>query len=124
MNKFGKCRLGLAGTLLLGLCIITAAAVKQSSIVAVISFLVMGLLGAVLSAQYKIETYRVIGEQSPGAYERILKEGEFPEQGRPPLPESVETLLKQNRRFQHFAAWLPVLEMVLFFGVQIITRKG
>lgn len=124
MDKYTKCRLGLAGTLLLGLVIIAVAAVKRSSVAAVLAFLVMGLLGAVLSAQYKMETYRVIGEQSPGAYDRILAEGEFPGAGRPPLPENVETLLKKNRRFQHLAAWLPILEMLLFFVLQIALRKG
>lgn len=124
MDKCKKCRLGLAGTLLLGLIIIVAAAVKKSGLVAVLAFLVMGLLGAVLAAQYKMETYRIIGEQSPGAYERILKEGEFPEAGKPPLPGDVQALLKRNRRFQHLAAWLPILEMVLFFIMQILMRKA
>lgn len=104
MDKFKQCGLGLAGTLVLGLGIIIVAALKKSGIAAVLAFLVMGLLGAVLSAQYKIETYRVIGEQSPGAYERIVQEGEFPEAGRPPYPPEVQALLKKNRRFQHLAA--------------------
>lgn len=124
MDKFAKCRLGLAGTLLLGLVIIAIAALKESGLAAVIAFLVMGLLGAVLAVQYKIETYRIIGEQSPGAYERIVKEGEFPERGRPPLPGEVQELLKKNRRFQHRAAWLPILEMVLFFALQVMLRKA
>ena len=66
MDKFAKCHLGLAGTLLLGIAVIAVAGVKKSGLAAVLAFLVMGLLGAVLAAQYKMETYRVIGEQSPG----------------------------------------------------------
>jgi len=124
MDKFAKCHLGLAGTLLLGIAVIAVAGVKKSGLAAVLAFLVMGLLGAVLAAQYKMEIYRVIGEQSPGAYERIVREGEFPEAGRPPLPPDVAELLRKNRRFQHRAAWLPILEMVLFFVMQVILKEA
>lgn len=124
VDKFTKCHLGLAGTLLLGIAVIAVAGMKKSGLAAVLAFLVMGLLGSVLAAQYKMETYRVIGEKSPGAYERILKEGEFQVAGRPPLPGDVEELLRKNRRFQHRAAWLPILEMVLFFVMQMILKEA
>lgn len=124
MDKFAKCHLGLAGTLLLGFAIIVVAGMKKSGLAAVIAFLVMGLLGAVLAAQYKIETYRIIGEKSPGAYERIVQEGELPEAGKPPLPADVRDLLKKNRRFQRRAAWLPILEMVVYFMIQVILKEA
>lgn len=124
MDKFAKCHLGLAGTLLLGVAIIVVAGMKKSGLAAVIAFLVMGLLGAVLAAQYKIETYRIIGEKSPGAYERIVQEGELPEAGKPPLPADVRDLLKKNRRFQRRAAWLPILEMVVYFMIQVILKEA
>lgn len=124
MDKFAKCHLGLAGTLLLGFAIIVVAGMKKSGLAAVIAFLVMGLLGAVLAAQYKIETYRIIGEKSPGAYERIVREGELPEAGKPHLPADVRDLLKKNRRFQRRAAWLPILEMVVYFMIQVILKEA
>lgn len=123
MNKLMKYRLSLAAALLLGLAVIVLAGVKKNVLLAIIAFLVMGLWGAVLSARYKIEIYRIIGAESPGAYDRIIREGEFPDKSSPPLPEDVQMMLKRNRRFQRLAAWLPILEMILFFAVQVLLRE-
>ena len=104
MDKFAKCHLGLAGTLLLGIAVIAVAGVKKSGLAAVLAFLVMGLLGAVLAAQYKMEIYRVIGEQSPGAYERIVREGEYSHrvesQGRDEMAQLADEFNQLTDRLQ------------------------
>ncbi len=124
MNKLKQYRIFIGVLTAAALAVSAMAALRENAMIAMIAVLVLGLGAAVLNAKYKIEVYRIIGEENPGSYERLIREGSEPAKGCPPYPPAVQKLLKGQHRFQLLATWLPILDIAFFCLVGIVTRQG
>lgn len=124
MNKLKQYQVFIGVLTAAAMAVSAVAALRENAMIAMIAVLVLGLGAAVLNAKYKIEVYRIIGEEHPGSYERLVREGSEPAAGRPPYPPAVQKLLKGQRRFQLLATWLPILDIAFFCLVGILTRQG
>lgn len=123
MNKLKQYQLTLAGAVVLAVVVTVFAVTRKSSILMLLPFIALGLLGSILTGQYKMETYRIIGEVSPGSYERLLREGEVIQKDGVPYPKEVEALVKGYERFRKLATWLPMETLVVGLIADMILRN-
>lgn len=123
MNKLKQYQLTLGVAVALGAVVTVFAVTRKSSILMLLPFIVLGLLGSILSGQYKMETYRMIGEISPGSYDRLLRDGEVIKKDGIPYPQEVVALVKRYERFRKLATWLPMATLVVGLVAEAVLRN-
>lgn len=123
MNKLKQYRLLMAALTAAALIGTACIATRHNATIALVIVVVLGLGAAMLNARYKMATWEVIGQISPGSYDRLVREETAPVENAPPYPKDVEALLKSWRRFQKLATWMPMLDIVVYFIVELLLRQ-
>lgn len=116
-------RLLLAMTVV-GIALTVFAALTKNTILAIMIFVVQGTLGSVLNAKYRNEVFREVSELDEGIYNDLLHTVDISpkaaeKEGRP-YPAEIAAMLNDCLRVQFLNKWMPIIEVALFFVMQIV----
>jgi len=123
MSELKQIKSQLWAMVFVGICVTVMAAVRQNTVLAIIIFVAQGTLGSVLNAKYRNEVFRLIEEQNPGLYNDLLSVPDVSpkaaEKRGAPYPADVAQLLTGMLRVQTLNKWMPFVEVLLFFVIQV-----
>lgn len=118
-----KIKQQLAAMVVVGLALTVYAALHQNTILAIIIFVAQGTLGSTLNAKYRNEVFREISELNPGVYNDLRSVADISpkaaeKEGRP-YPADIAAMLNDCLRVQKLNTWMPIIEVLLFFVLQV-----
>ena len=107
-----------------GLALTVYAAFHQNTILAIIIFVAQGTLGSTLNAKYRNEVFREVSELDEGIYNDLRMAADISpkaaeKEGRP-YPAEIAALINDCLRVQKLNTWMPIVEVALFFVMQIV----
>ena len=107
-----------------GIALTVFAALHKNTTLAIIVFVAQGTLGSVLNAKFRNEVFREIKEIDEGLYNDMLHTPDISpkaaeREGRP-YPHEVAQQLQACLRVQSLNKWMPILEVLLFFVMQVV----
>ena len=107
-----------------GIALTVFAALHQNTVLAIIIFVAQGTLGSVLNAKYRNEIFRQVSELDEGVYNDLLQVADISpkvaeKEGRA-YPAEIAALLNEVLLVQKLNKWMPILEVLLFFLLQIV----
>ncbi len=110
--------------ILAGLALTVFAAVHQNTVLAIIIFVAQGTLGSVLNVKFQNEVFREISQVDEGIYNDLLHSTDISpkaaeKEGRP-YPAEIAPMLTACLRVRSINKWMPFLEVLLFFVMQIV----
>ena len=124
MNEIKQMKGQLLGMIVAGLALTVFAAFHQNTILAIIIFVAQGTLGSVLNAKYRNEIFRQVSRLDEGVYNDLLRATDISpkaaeKEGRA-YPAEIAAMVNDCLRVQKLTKWMPMLEVALFFVMQII----
>ncbi|MBQ3009635.1 MAG: hypothetical protein IJD81_00430 [Oscillospiraceae bacterium] len=119
-----KIKQQLITMVVVGLVLTVYAALHQNTILAIIIFVAQGTLGSTLNAKYRNEVFFEISELDEGIYNDLRMVSDISpkaaeKEGRP-YPAEIAAMLNDCLRVQKLNTWMPIIEVALFFVMQII----
>ena len=113
----------LLAMVVFGIALTVFAALHQNTILAIIIFVAQGTMGSVLNAKYRNEIFREVSELDAGIYNDLLQVTDISpktaeKEGRP-YPAEIAALLNECLHVQKLNKWVPIVEVLLFFALQI-----
>ena len=114
----------LIAMVVVGLALTVYAAFHQNTILAIIIFVAQGTLGSTLNAKYRNEVFREVSELDEGIYNDLRMAADISpkaaeKEGRP-YPAEIAVLINDCLRVQKLNTWMPIVEVALFFVMQIV----
>ena len=114
----------LLAMIVAGLVLTVFAALHKNTTLAIIIFVAQGTLGSVLNAKFRNEVFREIKEIDAGLYTDLLHTPDISpkaaeREGRA-YPHEVAQQLQACLRVQALNKWMPILEVLLFFVMQVV----
>ena len=124
MNEIKQMKGQLLGMIVAGIALTVFAALHQNTILAIIIFVAQGTLGSVLNAKYRNEIFRQVSELDEGVYNDLLRATDISpktaeKEGRA-YPAEIAAMLNEVILVQRLNKWMPILEVALFFVMQIV----
>ena len=124
MNETKQMKGQLLGMIVAGIALTVFAALHQNTILAIIIFVAQGTLGSVLNAKYRNEIFRQVSELDEGIYNDLLQVADISpktaeKEGRA-YPADIAAMLNEVILVQRLNKWMPILEVALFFVMQIV----
>lgn len=124
MEQLKQMKGQLAAMVLAGLALTVYAALYQNTILAIIIFVAQGTLGSTLNVKYRNEVYRRVSELDEGIYNDLLQAVDISpkaaeREGRA-YPAEIAALVRDCLRMQAWTKWMPIVEVLLFFVLQIV----
>ena len=124
MNDIKQMKGQLLAMIVAGIALTVFAALHQNTILAIIIFVAQGTLGSVLNAKYRNEIFRQVSEMDEGVYNDLLQVADISpkaaeREGRA-YPAEIADLLNEVLLVQRLNKWMPILEVALFFVMQIV----
>jgi len=124
MGDKKQMKLQLAAMIVVGLALTVYAALHQNTILAIIIFVAQGTVGSTLNAKYRNEVFREISELDEGIYNDLRMVADISpktaeKEGRP-YPADIAAMLSECLLVQKLNTWMPILEVALFFVMQIV----
>lgn len=118
-----KIKQQLAAMVVVGLALTVYAALHQNTILAIIIFVAQGTLGSTLNAKYRNEVFREVSELDEGIYNDLRSVADISpkaaeKEGRP-YPADIAAMLNDCLRVQKLNTWMPIIEVLLFFVLQV-----
>ena len=124
MSELKQMKTQLWAMVFVGICITIMAAVRQNTILAIIVFVALGTLGSVLNAKYRNEVMREISEIDPAIYNDVQSSADISpkaaEMRGTPYPAEVSALLNDWLRVLCMNKWMPIIEVLIFFVLQVM----
>lgn len=124
MDELKQIKAQLMAMIVVGVCVTVMAATKQNTILAIIIFVAQGTLGSVLNAKYRNEVFRLIEERDPRLYNDLCSMSDISpkaaEKRGMPYPDDVAELIGGMLRVQTLNKWMPMIEVLLFFVIQVV----
>ena len=123
MNDIKQMKGQLAAMIVAGFALTVFAALHQNTVLAIIIFVAQGTLGSVLNAKYRNEVFRQVSELDEGVYNDLLQVADISpkaaeREGRA-YPAEIAAMLNEVILVQRLNKWMPMLEVLLFFVLQI-----
>ena len=123
MNDIKQMKGQLAAMIVAGFALTVFAALHQNTVLAIIIFVAQGTLGSVLNAKYRNEVFRRVSELDEGVYNDLLQVADISpkaaeKEGRA-YPAEIAAMLNEVILVQRLNKWMPILEVLLFFVLQI-----
>ena len=123
MNDIKQMKGQLAAMIVAGFALTVFAALHQNTVLAIIIFVAQGTLGSVLNAKYRNEVFRQVSELDEGVYNDLLQVADISpkaaeREGRA-YPAEIAAMLNEVILVQRLNKWMPFLEVLLFFVLQI-----
>lgn len=123
MAERNQMKVQLAAMVMIGLVLTVFAALRQNTILAIIIFVAQGTLGSTLNAKYRNAVFEELSETHPGVYNDLRSVADISpkaaeKRGRP-YPDEVAALLKECLLVQKLNTWMPILEVFVFFVMQV-----
>ena len=123
MNDIKQMKGQLAAMIVAGFALTVFAALHQNTVLAIIIFVAQGTLGSVLNAKYRNEVFRQVSELDEGVYNDLLQVADISpkaaeKEGRA-YPAEIAAMLNEVILVQRLNKWMPILEVLLFFVLQI-----
>ncbi len=114
----------MAAMVFAGFALTIFAALHQNTILSIIVFVAQGTLGSTINAKYRNEVFREISERDPAVYNDLLNAVDISpkaaeKEGRP-YPAEIAAMLWDCLRVQTLNKWMPFLEVLLFFALQVM----
>ena len=124
MNDIKQMKGQLAAMIVAGFALTVFAALHQNTVLAIIIFVAQGTLGSVLNAKYRNEVFRQVSELDEGVYNDLLQVADISpkaaeREGRA-YPVEIAAMLNEVILVQRLNKWMPILEVLLFFVLQIV----
>ena len=124
MNDIKQMKGQLAAMIVAGFALTVFAALHQNTVLAIIIFVAQGTLGSVLNAKYRNEVFRQVSELDEGVYNDLLQVADISpkaaeREGRA-YPAEIAAMLNEVILVQRLNKWMPILEVLLFFVLQIV----
>ena len=124
MGDRKQMKLQLAAMIAVGLVLTVYAALHQNTILAIIIFVAQGTVGSTLNAKFRNEVFREVSELDEGIYNDLRMVADISpktaeKEGRP-YPADIAAMLKECLLVQKLNTWMPILEVALFFVMQIV----
>ena len=123
MDELKQMKTQLWAMIAVGLCVTVMAATRQNTVLAIIIFVAQGTLGSVLNAKYRNEVFRIIEERDPRLYNDLQSTAALSpkaaEQRGMPYPDYAAELIGGMLRVQTLNKWMPIIEVLLFFVIQV-----
>ena len=124
MNDIKQMKGQLAAMIVAGFALTVFAALHQNTVLAIIIFVAQGTLGSVLNAKYRNEVFRRVSELDEGVYNDLLQVADISpktaeKEGRA-YPAEIAAMLNEVLLVQRLNKWMPILEVLLFFVLQIV----
>ena len=124
MNDIKQMKGQLAAMIVAGFALTVFAALHQNTVLAIIIFVAQGTLGSVLNAKYRNEVFRQVSELNEGVYNDLLQVSDISpkaaeREGRA-YPAEIAAMLNEVILVQRLNKWMPILEVLLFFVLQIV----
>ena len=124
MNDIKQMKGQLAAMIVAGFALTVFAALHQNTVLAIIIFVAQGTLGSVLNAKYRNEVFRQVSELDEGVYNDLLQVADISpkaaeKEGRA-YPAEIAAMLNEVILVQRLNKWMPILEVLLFFVLQIV----
>ena len=124
MNDIKQMKGQLAAMIVAGFALTVFAALHQNTVLAIIIFVAQGTLGSVLNAKYRNEVFRQVSELDEGVYNDLLQVSDISpkaaeREGRA-YPAEIAAMLNEVILVQRLNKWMPILEVLLFFVLQIV----
>ena len=124
MEERKRIKLQLMLMVLVGIVLTVFAAFTKNTIIAIIVFVAQGTLGSVLNAKYRNEVFREISELDQGIYNDLCSVADISpktakKEGRD-YGETVDSMLIDYMRVQKLNTWMPIVEVLVFFILQIV----
>ena len=124
MNDIKQMKGQLAAMIVAGFALTVFAALHQNTVLAIIIFVAQGTLGSVLNAKYRNEVFRQVSELDEGVYNDLLQVSDISpktaeKEGRA-YPAEIAAMLNEVILVQRLNKWMPILEVLLFFVLQIV----
>ena len=124
MNDIKQMKGQLAAMIVAGFALTVFAALHQNTVLAIIIFVAQGTLGSVLNAKYRNEVFRQVSELDEGVYNDLLQVADISpkaaeREGRA-YPAEIAAMLNEVILVQRLNKWMPFLEVLLFFVLQIV----
>ena len=114
----------LVAMIVAGFALTVFAGVTKNTILAIIIFVAQGTLGSVLNVKFRNEAFREIKEIDEGLYNDLLQTPDISpkaaERAGRPYPAEVARQLNACLRVQALNKWMPILEVLLFFVLQVV----
>ena len=124
MAERNQMKVQLAAMVMVGLVLTVFAALHQNTILAIIVFVAQGTLGSTLNAKYRNGVMEEISETHPGVYNDLRSVADISpkaaEKRGQPYPDEVAALLKECLLVQKLNTWMPILEVLVFFVLQVV----
>ena len=123
MNDIKQMKGQLAAMIVAGFALTVFAALHQNTVLAIIIFVAQGTLGSVLNAKYRNEVFRQVSRLDEGIYNDLLQVVDISpktaeKEGRA-YPAEIAAMLNEVILVQRLNKWMPILEVLLFFVLQI-----
>lgn len=124
MNDIKQMKGQLAAMIVAGFALTVFAALHQNTVLAIIIFVAQGTLGSVLNAKYRNEVFRQVSQLDEGVYNDLLQVADISpktaeKEGRA-YPAEIAAMLNEVILVQRLNKWMPILEVLLFFVLQIV----
>lgn len=124
MNERKQMKGQMLAMVIAGIALTVFAALHQNTILAIIIFVAQGTLGSVLNAKYRNEAFREVSELDEGIYNDLLQVTDISpkaaeKEGRA-YPAEIAALLNECLLVQKVNKWMPIIEVALFFVLQIV----
>ena len=123
MAERNQMKLQLAVMVVAGLVLTVFAAVTKNTILAIIIFVAQGTLGSVLNAKYRNQVFEEIAALDAGLYNDLCATADISpkaaEKRGAPYPAPVALLLTECLRVQSLNKWMPIVEVLIFFVLQV-----
>ena len=124
MDTKQQMKVQMAAMVVVGLALTVYAALHQNTVLAIIIFVAQGTLGSVLNVKYRNEVFREISELDEGVYNDLLHAVDISpkaaeKEGRP-YPADIVPMIEGCLRVQTLNKWMPILEVLLFFVMQVV----
>lgn len=124
MDTKQQMKVQLTAMVVVGLALTVYAALHQNTVLAIIIFVAQGTLGSTLNAKYRNEVFRQVSELDEGVYNDLLRAVDISpkaaeKEGRP-YPAEIAALVQGCLRVQTLNKWMPILEVLLFFVMQVV----
>ena len=124
MAERKQMKLQLAAMVAFGLCLTVYAALHQNTILAIIIFVAQGTLGSTINAKFRNAVFEELSETHPGVYSDLRAVADISpkaaEKRGQPYPTEVAVLLRECLLVQKLNTWMPILEVFLFFVMQVV----
>lgn len=124
MNERNQMKVQLTAMVVVGLVLTVYAALHQNTILAIIIFVAQGTLGSTLNAKYRNQVFSEISELDEGVYNDLRLVADISpktaeKEGRP-YPAEIAAMLNECLLVQKLNTWMPILEVLLFFVLQVV----